>query len=236
MDASSIRAHFVSKKGQTIDGLESARVRIIDATGSKIRAQRVSSSKDDSRVDVVLSELVELVDRVLDQDGPTHKELRKGSRRDSAVVGALLADLPCVEAPGARSGDRYRPAVGWIPPSIDTSQLEDLEAETIEGRPRLIQHLVRERDHQLVASKKRAVAKATGTLACEVCNFDFAAFYGPAYGENVAEAHHVIPLAVGERTSTLDDLAIVCANCHRILHKANVSVSALRSVVEARRR
>lgn len=81
-----------------------------------------------------------------------------------------------------------------------------------EGRKRLVMHIVRERDRTLVAKKKASVDPPI----CEVCGFDSRAIYGADY----CEVHHLTPLAdLDEGTiTTLDDLAIVCANCHRIIH------------------
>ena len=41
-------------------------------------------------------------------------------------------------------------------------------------------------------------------------------------GKGFAECHHVVPLAdLGRQKRTrLEDLAIVCANCHRMIHHA----------------
>jgi hypothetical protein len=50
------------------------------------------------------------------------------------------------------------------------------------------------------------------------CGFDFAEFYG-AIGERFAECHHVRPLHEGQRRTYLRDLAILCANCHRMPHR-----------------
>ena len=47
-----------------------------------------------------------------------------------------------------------------------------------------------------------------GNLCCEVCGFDFAARYGEL-GEGYIE----------EDTTTVDDLVLVCSNCHRMLHR-----------------
>jgi predicted HNH restriction endonuclease len=81
-------------------------------------------------------------------------------------------------------------------------------------------HLVRERNQALVMKKKRAVLSTTGTLTCEVCRFDFLETYAEL-GRGFAECHHLTPLALlTETTETrLEDLAIVCANCHRMLHR-----------------
>ncbi len=82
-------------------------------------------------------------------------------------------------------------------------------------------HVHRERNRAAVDAKIKQVWRRDGRLACEVCAFDFFAFYGEV-GRMFAECHHVIPLAEAAfiRQTRLADLAIVCANCHRMLHRA----------------
>jgi 5-methylcytosine-specific restriction protein A len=52
-----------------------------------------------------------------------------------------------------------------------------------------------------------------------ICGFDFAIKYGDL-GAGFIEAHHILPLAAGPATTRLPDLALVCSNCHRMLHRA----------------
>lgn len=64
-----------------------------------------------------------------------------------------------------------------------------------------------------------------GFLACEVCKFDFAATYGEL-SERFIQAHHIAPLAqAGAARTKLADLALVCSNCHRMLHRAKPWIS-----------
>jgi 5-methylcytosine-specific restriction protein A len=111
---------------------------------------------------------------------------------------------------------------------------EDGEEEAQEGRILYRRHRVRERDRALVQRKKQAVHQQTGRLACEVCAFDFEAVYG-RHGAGYIECHHTIPLAqeTTVRTTRLGDLAVVCSNCHRMLHRGDPSptVSMLRKLV-----
>jgi 5-methylcytosine-specific restriction protein A len=81
-------------------------------------------------------------------------------------------------------------------------------------------HRTRERNRKAVAKKKRHILETTGKLACEVCGFDFHSSYGEL-GKGFAECHHNVPLAeLPERKSSrLQDLSILCANCHRMIHK-----------------
>ncbi len=62
--------------------------------------------------------------------------------------------------------------------------------------------------------------KTIGFLACEVCDFNFEDKY-KSLGRGFAECHHRKPLSelTQENKIQLKDLAIVCANCHRMLHR-----------------
>jgi hypothetical protein len=110
--------------------------------------------------------------------------------------------------------------------------------EIIEGRRLLKLHKFRERKLRIVIRKKKSVLKATGLLLCEACSFDFAAVYGKL-GDGFAECHHRLPLAEydAEAPTRLEDLAIVCANCHRMLHRSRpmMKVEELRSLILQRR-
>lgn len=94
---------------------------------------------------------------------------------------------------------------------------EDDEYEAIEGRILYREHRRYERDRKLVSRKKRAALNKFGRLACEVCDFDSLQAFGV---EGVIDVHHVVPLyAIGERRTTINDLALVCPTCHRVLHR-----------------
>jgi 5-methylcytosine-specific restriction enzyme A len=99
-----------------------------------------------------------------------------------------------------------------------------------EGAILLALHQTRERARS--DEKKRRVLEETGRLQCEVCAFDFADAYGDL-GRGFAECHHKLPLAAGTRTTRLADLAIVCANCHRMLHRHSpvLTVERLRALL-----
>lgn len=62
-----------------------------------------------------------------------------------------------------------------------------------------------------------------GRLVCEVpgCAFDFYQRYGEI-GSGYAHVHHLEPLSrAGKRgaKTKLDSIAIVCANCHAMIHR-----------------
>ncbi|RZL69222.1 MAG: hypothetical protein EOO93_02175 [Pedobacter sp.] len=96
----------------------------------------------------------------------------------------------------------------------------DYENSFLEGKEReaFRKHFWRERSPTIInICKARALER--GRLNCECCIFDFNQFYGKI-GFNFIECHHKLPIANGgERKTRLEDLALVCSNCHRMLHR-----------------
>ena len=118
-----------------------------------------------------------------------------------------------------------REAAAALPHQADN---DDDIAEALEGRLLTSMHRTRERNRELIRKKREAVLRETGRLACEACGFDFNATYG-AHGTGFIEVHHVLPLHTlkpGSRTR-LQDLAVLCANCHRMVHAKSKWLSLL---------
>jgi len=103
---------------------------------------------------------------------------------------------------------------------ISSIEAEVDEATGLEGGIIYKTHRYIERDYSIVKRKKRNTLKERGKLECEVCEFDFHKYYG-ARGAGFAECHHIKPLhTISVKTKTKEkDLAILCANCHRMIHK-----------------
>ncbi|RZB17133.1 HNH endonuclease [Streptomyces sp. F001] len=79
--------------------------------------------------------------------------------------------------------------------------------------------LYRERDKPLRDRKIQAVLEEGIPLQCEVCSFDFTTAYGEL-GDGYIEVHHRLPLHISGVTETrIADLALLCANCHRMCHR-----------------
>jgi 5-methylcytosine-specific restriction endonuclease McrA len=92
----------------------------------------------------------------------------------------------------------------------------DAFIEADEGRANLRIHLRRERSRKLINAFKATLADPR----CEACGMKFSEIYGDL-GSGYIEAHHKIPVASlddGNKTC-LSDLAALCANCHRVIHK-----------------
>lgn len=101
----------------------------------------------------------------------------------------------------------------------DAIAIEEEDAQ--EGKLLAGIHRYRERDRSLATRKKRQAMNKQGFLACEACEFDFGTFYGEV-GQGYMECHHTKPLSempIEGETTKLSDLALLCSNCHRMIHR-----------------
>lgn len=100
--------------------------------------------------------------------------------------------------------------------------IAEVRREVREGEQRLALHMKRERNQSIVRELKAArIRENGGPLPCDICGFDFAETYGKI-GDGFAEAHHREPIGRAPptgRTTTIGDFALVCSNCHRMLHR-----------------
>lgn len=116
---------------------------------------------------------------------------------------------------------------------------EDEEGEKFEVREGAViykLHKHRERNSKIIKRKKEREFLRLGKLPCEACTFDFYQKYGDL-GYKYIECHHRTPLSEFSSTTstTLNDLALVCSNCHRMLHRKvdTLSVEGLRTILSA---
>ena len=159
------------------------------------------------------------------------EEVTVPTRGRSAFHMAVLATRPELDY-------ALDPRRVWLKDAVGTFDAEyaDLFPEedpgaVSEGRMRYRRHRVRERSPILRRLKIGAALATTGALKCETCGFDFADRYGDL-GAGYIECHHRDALAaVGERETSTEDLALLCANCHRMIHRTRpmVSVEELRA-------
>lgn len=103
-----------------------------------------------------------------------------------------------------------------------------------ENRKRVASHLRRERSRLLATE-----CKIRDNYICQVCRLRFEDTYGKL-GIEFAEAHHLVPLSrLREQVRTsIEDLATVCANCHRMLHRmagTPADLKKLRAMLRKRR-
>lgn len=143
---------------------------------------------------------------------------------------------PVIEAL-MRLSDAVTPSVGL--PYQSDRPLVDLEASVLEGEPRMHLHFRRERSGALVDQKRARARNSAGQLECEVCGFVTQLTY-PELEVDICEVHHCKPLGELEEAteSRLQDLAILCPNCHRAIHRTKpmMTVKKFRSRLEARAR
>lgn len=99
---------------------------------------------------------------------------------------------------------------------------------------RLHRHL--ERSGVLPALAKAKRLAETGRLDCEVCGFSFGSVYGEL-GSSYIEAHHTVPVSsMSEvKVTKVEEIALVCANCHRMLHRGEhlLTVDELQKIVRS---
>jgi len=141
----------------------------------------------------------------------------RGGRTDKLVVGQFIADPTHMldVATALRRGledGLFDDIVEATIPVVD-------DPESEEGGLLMRQYAKRERDPKLREAKIKQVRQSGRGLGCEVCGFDFEATYGDR-GSGYVECHHIVPLHVtGRRTVRLVDLVLICANCHRMIHR-----------------
>jgi 5-methylcytosine-specific restriction protein A len=156
------------------------------------------------------------------------KGLEAGSKLDKEVWDEFSDDTKHLRAIAQAILDNMDSKMVEIKKEAATVSDED---EFPEGRVLTRVHRLRERNASLVRKKKQTALKKNGCLACEVCDFDFSKVYG-SIGEGFIECHHTVPLSELKKTTKtrLRDLALVCANCHRMLHRTRpwISVHGLR--------
>lgn len=134
-----------------------------------------------------------------------------------------------------RQGWGYERKLIWRLDKNNEAQVvsDNDESAFPEGRKKYAMHHSRERDQAITRQAKKVRFQQTGKLECEVCDFDFSLAYGHR-GDGFIEAHHRVPVAKldGKTLTKLEDLSLVCSNCHRMLHRGNplLTVEELRSM------
>jgi 5-methylcytosine-specific restriction protein A len=142
------------------------------------------------------------------------KGLEAGGRLEREIWREFASDREGL----ARIAEAIRKSYLSVEPAGVAELVE--EAEFPEGKVLYRLHRLRERNPALVRlAKERAMAEH-GRLSCAACGFDFAAAYGDI-GRGVIDCHHLLALAdlTAERATKLTEVALVCPNCHRIIHR-----------------
>jgi predicted restriction endonuclease len=125
--------------------------------------------------------------------------------------------------------------------AIERATKSDLEAlraeeEYVEGKmtDRFIKHY--ERDSRL-----RTAAISFHGTKCWCCGFDFEEFYGER-GAGYIEVHHLRPVSSLKEETRVDpkvDMMVLCANCHRMIHRCTnkvLSPEELKRIISKQKR
>lgn len=96
---------------------------------------------------------------------------------------------------------------------LTKTQIKD--TEVLEGGGEYREVLWRYRNRGIINEKK-----SNSDYTCEICEFNFSGVYG-AIGNEYIVIHHLDPIGSREHATMtrLEDLALVCDNCHRMLHR-----------------
>ena len=89
-----------------------------------------------------------------------------------------------------------------------------------EGEAKVVMQIIRERDQTL---RRRKLNEVIGEIRCECCDTRGEAYQGlqkEIPKERIFEIHHLIPISQydGAKITDLDEVALLCANCHRAIH------------------
>jgi 5-methylcytosine-specific restriction protein A len=157
-----------------------------------------------------------------------HVATGKGLGKVSEMARRIWADF------GDRPEEVYRlaGAIKDAMVAVDIGDLPDVDEEHPEGRLLTALHIRRERNPKV--RKMLLSDRRPDGLRCEICSIarpDLEL----TLQEVMFEAHHLIPLAeAGDRKTRLNDLALLCACCHRLNHRKMIISSGWIGIVEAR--
>ncbi|THV22279.1 HNH endonuclease [Peteryoungia ipomoeae] len=116
--------------------------------------------------------------------------------------------------------------------TVGSEQIPEIEQELPEGRVLTAIHIRRERNPKV--RKMLLDDRRVAGFRCDICDLARPDLEEPLQ-EAIFEAHHLVPLAdAGERKTKLADLALLCACCHRLIHRAMVAKARWMGLDEAR--
>lgn len=146
------------------------------------------------------------------------------SKTDTAIVG---------DFPSSRKNELAKLATAirvalTVEPTTEIDSDDDLVFT--EGRVLTARHC--QRDRRL--RKKLIEARRPWGLRCDVCGFGVSAD-APRSTDSLFEGHHTVPLAAaeGEEKTRLSDMSLLCACCHRFIHRLIVDKKRWISITEA---
>ncbi len=150
---------------------------------------------------------------------------------DEILCDPVLSDMQIVKA---RQGSNFslteaqyqRLVELWGSVSDEQIEFQPTGLSVLEGKIYYRIHRTRERDSNIVKKAKAEFLKKHGCYFCEICKLKLEEKYGDL-ASGFIEAHHIKPvnkMKLGDKTS-VDDLMMLCPNCHRILHRGDPEVN-----------
>ncbi len=107
--------------------------------------------------------------------------------------------------------------------TLQTSNTSEPEEDTFpEGRLPLPTALrLRERNQKVIDKAKAIEMKRKSKLCCSRVSVRLRCRIYGKLGDDFIEGHHTSPLAYreGKTETSVSDIALVCSNCHRMLHR-----------------
>lgn len=126
-------------------------------------------------------------------------------------------------------GGIYRKYLDLYDQSIPNDVVEDIDELAFpEGKEKYRLHKYKERNGEVVRLAKERHLERDQKLSCQICNFSFTDMYGDL-GIGFIEAHHINPISEikEEAFISIEDFALVCSNCHRMLHRKRPWLTAV---------
>lgn len=178
--------------------------------------------------------------------GRTNGEWFKGRSGEWKGVWGIGTSKPRRLAPFVAAGDVARACGLPVPkgPAVVERRLERPVLDFVQGRP--VDETARALEGAATESKSRrrnptlrrkALAKANGV--CAVCGTDFKS-YANGLGQRCLVVHHTRQIRDYDdiEETKLSDLAVVCANCHMLIHTDSeqaLSVSQVAALIRKAR-
>lgn len=144
------------------------------------------------------------------------RETGKGLGNVSRIDREIWAELGSNPAEVTRLASLIRAGIAADLQQVPASDEFD-DTEFYEGRLLTQTHVRRERNPSV---RKALLRKREGdAMYCDLCGETHQAL-PPELRAAAFEAHHVVPIgAAGERATKLSEMALVCATCHRLVHR-----------------
>lgn len=103
----------------------------------------------------------------------------------------------------------------------DTDESALSKDKDSEGKYRYVLHKRRERSSALRKAKVKHFLTTNDFIHCELCRINLNDKYPNSLSEGYIEVHHIKPISIlAEHTPThIDDLILLCPNCHRMVHR-----------------